>query len=107
LTDTYLIAVLVVLMGAAFAWLALAWRLFAIMKLRVPETYASIGSPHLFFNNTLSNNLLFVRFLLGGRYAKVGDDGVRRLCAFLRALFWFFAAGSVAFVAVMLAVHRA
>jgi hypothetical protein len=60
-----------------------------------------------FFNNTLSNNLLFVRFLLGGQYAKVGDDGVRRLCAFLRALFWFFAAGSVAFVAVMLAVHRA
>ena len=98
---------LVVLLAAAFVWLALVWRLFAMMKLRTPDAYASIGAPHIILNNTIPNNVLFVRFLLGGQYAAVGDVGVRRLCAFLRALFWFFAAGSGALVAVILGILHA
>jgi hypothetical protein len=107
MTSDPLFSVLVVLIVLGLAWLALVWRLFAIMKLRTPDAYVSIGSPHLFLNNTVSNNLLFVRFLLGGQYAKVTDVGVRRLCAFLRALFWFFAAASGALVAVILGILHA
>jgi hypothetical protein len=81
-------------------------RLFAIMKLRTPDAYASIGAPHIILNNTLSNNLLFVRFLLGRQYANLGDAGVRRLCAFLRAFFWLYLAGAMVFVAVLLATTR-
>ena len=95
------------LIAAGVAWLALVWRLFAMMKLRTPDAYVSIGAPHLIFKNTIAGNVLFMRFLLGGRYANLGDDGVRRLCAFLRTFFWFFAAGSVAFVAVTLGMLHA
>lgn len=91
-------------MGATVSWLVLVWRLLALMKARTPDAYASIGQPHLILNNTVSNNLLFMRFLLGGGYANVDDDGVRKLCAFLRVFFWcylagFFAFGAAVFVA--------
>ena len=87
----------VIFMGATVAWLVLVWRLFTLMKARTPDAYASIGQPHMFWNNTISNNLLFLRFLLGGGYANVNDDGVRRLCTFLRVFFWCYLVGFLAF----------
>jgi hypothetical protein len=38
-----------------------------------------------------------MRFLLGGGYANVNDDGVRKLCAFLRVFFWCYLVGFIAF----------
>jgi hypothetical protein len=86
-----------IFMAATVAWLALVWRLFTLMKARTPDAYASIGQPHVILKNTISNNLLFMRFLLGGGYANVNDDGVRKLCAFLRVFFWCYLVGFIAF----------
>ena len=100
MTDDALFAVL---MAATVAWLALVWRLFVLMKVRAPDTYASIGRPHIILNNTPSNNLAFLRFLLGGHYANVSDEGVRKLCAFLRVFFWCYLVGFIGLVVAMFA----
>jgi hypothetical protein len=79
-----------ILMVATILWLALVWRLFALLKVRAPELYASLGQPHMILNNTPSNNIAFLRFLMGGHYGRVADKDVRKLCAFLRVFFWVY-----------------
>jgi len=80
----------VILVALTVLWLVLVWRLFALLKMRAPEAYASIGQPHVILNNTPSNNIAFLRFLLGGHYGSVSDVGIRKLCTFLRAFFWIY-----------------
>jgi len=90
MTESPIFPAFVTLLAASVLWLALVWRLFALLKVRAPEVYASIGQPHIILNNTPSNNIAFLRFLLGGRYGSLSDESVRKLCAFLRVFFWVY-----------------
>jgi len=94
----------VFLIVATVLWLVLIWRLFALLKVRAPEVYASLGQPHVILNNTASNNIAFLRFLLGGHYGNVADEGVRKLCVFLRVFFWGYLAWFLGLAAAVLIV---
>jgi len=88
MTQSVIFPAFAILMAATILWLVLVWRLFTLLKVRAPEVFASLGQPHVILTNTPSNNIAFLRFLLGGHYGNVADEGVRKLCAFLRAFFW-------------------
>lgn len=85
----------VAIIAGGILWLLLVGRLFAMLKARAPEAYAAIGRPHLIWNNSISNGLLFTRFLLSGAYNEVDDEGVRKLCGFLRPFFWGYLGGFI------------
>lgn len=78
--------------GAVFLWVVLVSRLYARLKERAPQVYAAIGEPHVIDNNTLSNNLAFLRFLLKRDFASVDDPEIRHLSVWLLVLFWIFLA---------------
>ena len=64
---------------AVFVWFWLCVKLFNSLKVRHPETYKSLGSPGLFTNNTLSNNIAFLRFLFKREWQHLGDKGIGKL----------------------------
>jgi hypothetical protein len=103
MTESPIYPVFVLLVAATVLWLALIWRLFALLKSRARDVYASLGQPHIILNNTPVNNLAFLRFLLGGHFRSLGDEGIRRLCHFLQVFFWCYLAVVVGLAIAMLA----
>jgi len=73
-----------VLFGAILVWFGLGVRLFRLLERDHAEVYARMGSPSLVANNTIRNNWLSLRFLVGGGYRELGDARVTRLCRFMR-----------------------
>ena len=67
--------------GLAVAFgLYLNHRIFNTLATRHPRKYKELGKPHLVFNNTFSNNILFLRFLFGRHWGELGDPKLSRLC---------------------------
>lgn len=91
-----------VLLGAlfcsVFVWFALCMWLFKLLENRHPGKYNAMGRPSLILNNSLSNNISFMKFLLRREYAELDDKTISRLgglmlvflvlymCAFLALL---------------------
>jgi hypothetical protein len=106
MTESALFPAFVALGVATALWLILVWWLFTLLQERAPETYVLLGRPHIVLNNTPSNNLAFLRFLLGGHYASVRDSTVRKVCGFLRGFFWLYLVGFMCFAIAVFAVQR-
>jgi len=68
-----------VLFCSVFVWFYLCHRLFKILKTRHPEKYASMGSPTLIMNNSLANNIAFMKFLFKREWRSLNDDGLTSL----------------------------
>ena len=64
-------------------WFGLCVKLFNALKERHPETYENMGSPGLFRNNTLSNNISFMRFLFKKEWRTLDDKGISKLSKFM------------------------
>ena len=62
-----------------FTWFYLCHRMFAILKKRHPDKYEALGKPSLILNNTISNNLLFIKFLFGRGWRELNDKGASAL----------------------------
>lgn len=69
-------------------WLYLCLKLFKILKTRHPSIYKSIGEPAL-TNNTISNNLLLVKYLFKREWRTIDDASLSKLSYFMLA-FWCF-----------------
>ena len=70
------------------AWLVMCVRLFTILRTRHPQIYESLGKPSLFMNNSVQNNIATLRFLLGRHFAGLNDIPLKKLCSFMRILFF-------------------
>jgi hypothetical protein len=68
-------------------WIPLCYRLFKILETRQPEKYEVMGKPSLIANNTLSNNITTVKFLLKREWREFDDSGLATLGKFM-LVFW-------------------
>lgn len=75
------------LICAALVWFILCHRMFGILQTRQPQRYAEMGKPSLIKNNSLSNNLAFLKFLLRRDWKTLDDEGVALLGNTLLVLF--------------------
>jgi hypothetical protein len=58
---------------AVMVWFALVLWFFHRLRHRHPATFEAIGSPSLFWNNSMRNNWLFIKFLFQGQWQSLGD----------------------------------
>ena len=68
-------------------WFVLCSWLFRRLRERHASTYEAIGSPTLFWNNSIRNGWLSMKFLLGGHWRSLGDSKLATVCSFMRVFF--------------------
>ena len=51
-----------------------------------------MGSPTLFWNNSLANGAAFLNFLWGGSFRELDDPQLSKACVFMRRFMVFYAA---------------
>ncbi|MDF1645157.1 MAG: hypothetical protein P1U80_13360 [Pseudomonadales bacterium] len=64
-------------------WFYQLTKLFNYLKLNHPDAYKEMGEPAIFTNNTPSNNVAFLKFLLGCKHKELGDNHLEQWCKFL------------------------
>lgn len=77
-------------------YLILVAILFHYLKRVHTSLWNQLGSPLIFWNNSLRNNLLFLRFLLRRDYRTVADP---KLTLLATVIFWLFCVCAALFAA--------
>jgi predicted permease len=72
-----------VLFASVFLWFALCHRLFKAPETRHPEKYSAMGKPGLIMNNSLSNNISFMKFLCKRECLDLNDFAIAKLAQFM------------------------
>jgi hypothetical protein len=85
--PTVFVALLALLMVMAVTWLVILSWLFGRLRTRHPSTYESIGSPSIFWNNSVRNNWLLWKFLWSSHSRKVDDSAIARIIYVMRIFF--------------------
>ena len=91
------------------AWFGLISLLFRRLRQHHPPTYEAMGSPSLFWNNSLRNNWLFLKFLFSDKSAQLGDPTVARVSRVMRILFIVYSVvflGLFALILLSIVTHR-
>ena len=70
----------------ALAWLICVELLLSRLRHGHSVVHKELGEPSLFSNNTVSNGLRVVRFLLARKYRSIPDERVRKLGGIALAL---------------------
>jgi len=68
-------------------YLILLARLLSCIRDKHPAEYKEMGEPSLFMNNSISNSMGVVRFLLDRDYRNIADPRVNQLGERLRQIF--------------------
>lgn len=82
-----------ILFCSVFVWFFLCHRLFKILETRHPATYEAMGKPSLIMNNSISNNISFMKFLFGGQWRDLEDDRLTKLSKSMLVFFFVYLAG--------------
>ena len=69
--------------------------MFKILKTRHPKTYEAMGKPSLIMNNSISNNISFIKFLYGRHWRKLNDEGLEILGKVMLVFFLLYLIGFV------------
>jgi hypothetical protein len=76
-----------VLFISVFVWFFLCSKMFKTLALKHPEKYEVMGKPNLIMNNSLSNNISFMKFLFKREWRDLNDKSVASLgkimCVFI------------------------
>jgi len=80
------VAFFVMLFATAAVWLLLIARLFSLLRDRHPAAYEAMGSPSLFWNNSVRNQWLFLKFVMTSRGRNFDDREIVRLVGFIRII---------------------
>jgi hypothetical protein len=83
----YFVVAFAVLWSMLLVWLYLLYWLFRRLRCKHPTCYEAIGSPSLFWNNSMRNNWLFMKFLWSPSALELGDTAVVKVVRFLRV--WY------------------
>jgi hypothetical protein len=92
-----------VLFVAVAVWLMYVLRLFSLLRDNHPSTFEEMGSPSLFWNNSVRNNVLFLKFLFSSKWRALGDPEVETVVLGLR---WVIFINLLLFVLCMVLVFR-
>jgi len=68
-----------ILFCSVFVWFYLCNKIFDILRTRHSEKYDAMGKPSLIMNNSISNNLLFMKFLFKREWQELNDEGLANL----------------------------
>ncbi|RUO38607.1 hypothetical protein CWE13_02880 [Aliidiomarina shirensis] len=79
--------IFVILLCSVLLWFFLCIRLFKILETRHPEKYESMGKPSLFLNNSISNNITFMKFLFKREWRGLNDPNLALLSNFMLVFF--------------------
>jgi hypothetical protein len=90
------------LFGVAIGWLGLILWTFRRLRVRHAETYKSIGSPSLFWNNSMRNNWLFVKFLFQGQWHSLNDPQLAGVARCMQFMFVVYMAGLLGLIVTFL-----
>ncbi len=69
---------------SVFIWFGFCIRLFKLLETRHPKKYDAMGRPSLIMNNSISNNILFAKFLFKQEYRELNDPLIVKLGEFMR-----------------------
>ena len=75
--------------------------MFGILRTRHPEKYEAMGKPSLIMNNSISNNLSFMKFLFKREWEELNDEGLATLG---KSMLIFFAAYTIMFISIFISV---
>ena len=90
-----------ILFCSVLVWFILCHRFFKILETRHPEKYESMGKPSLIMNNSISNNLSFMKFIFRKEWKQINDNGL----AFLSlGMLYFIAIFSIGFLSLVIGV---
>ncbi len=89
---------------AVFVWFWLCIKLFKLLKERQPEAYIKMGSPGMFKNNTLSNNITFMKFLFKKEWQQLGDEAIGKLGNIMLSFILAYSVLFIVFVYMVLSV---
>lgn len=78
------IPLLGMLLAIVAIWFLLVSRLFHRLRDRHRSTYEGMGSPTIFWNNSLRNQWLFLKFLLTSQWRELNDPAISRTVPLLR-----------------------
>ena len=100
MSETFAIVGFALLMAMVATWFVLISWLFRRLRERHASTYEAMGSPTLFWNNSIRNNWLFMKFLFSSEWRGLRDPAVANVCRFMRifiVVYFLFFLGFVAF----------
>lgn len=72
---------------SVLVWFVVASRLFRLLRSDHPNAYEALGSPSLFYNNSIRHSWLGLKFLFSGAYRELDDRRVTKICNFMRVFF--------------------
>lgn len=81
-----------ILFCSVFVWFYLCHRMFKALRTRHPEKYESMGRPSLIMNNSLSNNISFMKFLFKREWQDLNDSSLASLGKGMLAFFTIYLA---------------
>lgn len=74
------------LMAMVVVWFGLILWTFRRLRTKHPETYEAIGSPSLFWNNSMRNNWMFLKFLYGSEWLRLSDRPLSLVARMMQVL---------------------
>ena len=78
------VAVFAALFISVFFWFYLCMMFDRYLEQRHPEKFVELGEPHIIKNNTISNNILFFRFIFGNGWKELSDPKLNRMIKFMK-----------------------
>ena len=87
-------------------WFYLCNKLFKTLKLKYPQKYEEIGKPSLIMNNSIGNNILFLKFILKNEYKVLQDSSLNSLCGFMKIFFIVYTSVFLAWLAFFILAIR-
>ena len=88
-TTRNLLFVIVSVLGLMIlAWFFQITKFFAYLREKHPGEYEAMGRPSVLANNTFSNNIAFLCFIIGDKPATLGDARLEGWCRFLARFFY-------------------
>jgi hypothetical protein len=87
LNDRFAAVWSVAMFPMVFLWLGLCWWVFRRPKTQHSATFRALGSPSLFWNNSLRTGWSFMRFLYRSEWKDLDDPILSRVCQFMSVLF--------------------
>jgi len=64
-------------------WFFQLSKMFTYLRENHLQEYREMGEPTLFLNNTIKNNIAFLRFIRGSKPSELNDDYLVKKCHFL------------------------
>ena len=71
------------------------------LKKKHPQVWRELGSPSLFFNNSISNNIKTMRFIWRNEHRYLNDQYLNQIVALEKWLFLVYSISFAMFVAVL------